>query len=84
MLNVVSAATDCCHVWFAGISWVLKLLLRDVSPLPELVAHGCYLLSNLVVVEPKLQELAREQRAFEIISRYLQVRMHLHCVCMTV
>lgn len=58
----------------AGIAWLLKLLLRDVTPLPELVAHACYLLSNLVVVEPKLQERAREQRAFEIISRYLQVR----------
>lgn len=59
---------------FAGIAWVLKVLLRDVTPLPELVAHACYLLSNLVAVEPKLQERAREQRAFEIISRYLQVR----------
>jgi hypothetical protein len=59
----------------AGIGWVLKLLLRDVAPLPELVEHACYLLSNLVVVEPKLQERAREQHAFEIISRYLQVRL---------
>ena len=50
-------------------------MLRDVAPLPELVEHACYLLSNLVVVEPKLQERAREQHAFEIISRYLQVRL---------
>ena len=55
-----------------GIGWILKLLLRDVGPMPSLVEHACTLLSNLVVVEPKLQERAREQRAFETISRYLQ------------